>query len=228
TEVFPAAELNLVTVSVVYPGAAPEEIEEAICMPIEEEVQGIAGVERVQSTAVEGAGTVTIEVLPGEDVDAVAEEVRNRVAAITSFPREAEEPVISEPTLVRQVINIAIAGDVPEDVLKKAGEKVRDDLLATGKVTKVDLVCVRPYEISIEVSEAALRRHGLTFAAVADAVRQASLDLPGGSVKTAAGEILLRSEAQAYRGPEFEDLVVLSGPDGTAVYLRDIATVRDA
>jgi multidrug efflux pump subunit AcrB len=226
-EVFPAPDLNLVTVTVLYPGAAPEEVEEGICMRVEEEVQGIAGIKKVQAVAAEGVGTVTIEVLPGEDVDAVREDVKNRVNAITSFPLEAEKPVISEPTLVRQVINIAICGDVEEDVLKRVGERVRDDLLASGKITKTELSSVRPYEIAIEVSEEALRRWGITLAQVADAVRRSSLDLPGGSVKTAAGEVLLRTKGQAYRGIEFEDIVVLTRADGTRVRLREVATIRD-
>jgi len=227
-EVFPAADLNLVTVTVLYPGAAPEEVEEGICMRIEEEVQGIAGIERVQSVAAEGVGTVTVQVLQGEDVAKVRDDVKNRVNAITSFPLEAERPVISEPSLVRQVINLAISGAVEEDVLKRVGERVRDDLLASGKITKTELVSVRPYEIAIEVSETALRRFGLTFAQVADAVRRSSMDLPGGAVKTAGGEILLRTKGQAYRGPQFEDIVVLTRRDGTRLRLADVAEVRDA
>ncbi|MEZ5967171.1 MAG: efflux RND transporter permease subunit [Planctomycetota bacterium] len=226
-EVFPAADLNLVSVTVLYPGAAPEEVEEGICMRIEEEVQGIAGIERVQSVAAEGVGTVTIEVIAGEDLTKVRDEVKNRVNAITSFPVEAEKPVVSEPSLVRQVINVAICGDVEENVLKRAGERVRDDLLASGHITKTELVSVRPYEISIEVAEHALRRFGITFADVADAVRRSSMDLPGGAVKTTGGEILLRTKGQAYHGPEFEDIVVLTRPDGTRLRVADVATVRD-
>ena len=227
SEVFPASNLNVITVGVVYPGAAPEEIEEGICQRIEEEVQGIAGVERVQSTAVETIGTVSVTVIEGEDVDKVFDEVKNRVGAIDSFPDEAETPVVTRLSLVRQVINLAIAGDTDERTLKTVGERVRDDLLATGLVTKAELVSVRPYEISIEVAEDALRRHGLTFAQVADAVRRSSLDLPGGSVKTTAGEILLRTKSQAYRGGEFEELVLVTRPDGSRVRLGEVAKVID-
>ncbi len=227
TEVFPASNLNVITIGVVYPGAAPEEIEEGICQRIEEEVQGLAGVEKVESTAVESIGTVTVRVLEGEDVDKIFDEVKNRVGAIDSFPDEAEAPVVTRLSLVRQVINLAIAGDTDERSLKMVGERVRDDLLATGKITTATLTSVRPYEISIEVAEDALRRHGLTFAQVADAVRRSSLDLPGGSVKTGAGEILLRAKSQAYRGSEFEQLVLLTRPDGSRVRLADVATVID-
>jgi multidrug efflux pump subunit AcrB len=226
-EVFPSTDLNRVSVSVPYPGASPEEVEEGICMRIEEEVQGIAGIKEVQSVAAEGSGTVDVEVLPGESVAKVMEEVKNRVDAITSFPEEAERPVISRPTVTRQVINVAVAGDTDEASLKRLGERVRDELLSLGTITKAELLAARPYEVSVEVSELALRRNGLTFDEVAEAVRRSSLDLPGGTIKTEGGEVLLRTKGQAYVGAEFEALPVVTRPDGTRVLLGDVATVVD-
>ena len=106
-------------------------------------------------------------------------------------------------------------------------ERVRDDLAAMPEISIVELANARPYEIAVEVSEQSLRRHGLTFDDVAQAVRQSSLDLPAGSVKTEGGEILLRTKGQAYVRDEFESLVVLTNPDGTRLLLRDIATIVD-
>ncbi|NIV46298.1 MAG: AcrB/AcrD/AcrF family protein, partial [Gammaproteobacteria bacterium] len=127
----------------------------------------------------------------------------------------------------RQVIDLAIYGDVDERTLRNLTEKVRDDLIALPEITVVELLTARPFEISIEVSEESLRRHGLTFDQVANAVRRSSLDLPGGSVKTEGGEILLRTKGQAYRGHEFADLVLLTRPDGTHLRLGEVATIVD-
>ena len=226
-ELFPEFSLDAVTVSVAYPGAAPEEVEEGICVKIEEEVHGLEGVKKVTSTAVEGVGAVTIEVQTGADARRVLDDVKTRVDAIETFPEEAESPVISELLLRHQVINVALHGEVEERSLKHVAERVRDEINALPGISQVELANVRPYEISVEVSELALRRYGLTFDDVADAVRRSSLDLSGGSIKTEGGEILLRAKGQAYRGSEFEKLALVTRADGSRVLLGDVATVID-
>lgn len=226
-EIFPDMPVQMVAVSVVYPGAAPEEVEDGICRRIEEAVQGLSGIEKITSTANEGAGAVAIEVLPGVDKDKVLSDVRNRVDAIDTFPEQAEKAIVQDVVLRRQVINVAISGDVDERVLKEIGQQVHDELVSMPQITQAELVNVRDYEVSIEVSEEALRRWGLTFDDVARAVRRSSLDLPGGSIKTSAGEILLRSLGQAYRGRDFEKIVVVTHPDGSRVTLEQVASVVD-
>ena len=226
-EMFPEFSMETISVQVVYPGAAPEEVEESICIPIEEEVNGVDGIKKITSTSSEGSGMVMIEVRSGVDPRRVLDDVKTRVDAIDTFPEEAERPLIQENLLRRQVINVAIFGQTDETTLKRIGERLRDDINALPEISQVELTNARPYEISIEVSESALRRHGLTFDDVADAVRRSSLDLSGGSVKTAGGEILLRTVGQAYRGPEFGETLVLTASDGTRVHLRDVATVVD-
>ena len=226
-EVFPEFSVDMITVTVPYLGAAPEEVEEAICARIEERVADLETVKRVRSIAAEGAGTVTIELLEGVDTREALDDVKTRVDAIDTFPEETEKPIISEAIIRRQVLSIAISGDAGERTLRRLGEQVRDEVSALDDVTQVELVAARPYEVSIEVSEQTLRRHGLTFDQVAQAVRRSSLDLPGGSVKTEGGEILLRTDGQAYRGREFEDLVLLNHPDGTRLTLGQVATVVD-
>jgi multidrug efflux pump subunit AcrB len=226
-EVFPEVSLDLITVSVEYRGAAPEEVEEAVCQRIEEAIQGLDGVKRVTSNAQENIGVVNVELLLDADSRKVLDDIKNRVDAIDTFPEETEKPVITEVTNRRQVINVAVYGDTDETSLKFLGEKVRDEIAAIPGITLVELTSARPYEISIEVSENDLRRLGLTFDQVASMVRRSSIDLPGGSVKTRGGEILLRTKGQAYRGPEFESLVLLTRPDGTQLRLGDVATVID-
>jgi len=226
-EIFPEFDLDIITVTVPYLGAAPEEVEEGVCVRIEESIQGIDGVKRVTSTAAEGRGTVVVELDLGADARKVLDDIKSRVDAIDTFPEQTEKPIIQELTNRRQVINLAVWGDADETTLKRLAERVRDEIASTPGISQVELTNAPPYEISIEVPENTLRRHGLTFDFVARAVRRSSLDMPGGSVKTDGGEILLRTKGQAYRGREFEDLVLLTHPDGTHLRLGDVATVVD-
>ena len=227
TELFPEFSLDLISVNVPYPGAAPEDVEQSICVRIEEEIHSIEGLKKVTSTAAEGSGTVMIEVLPGADARRVLDDVKTRIDAIETFPDEAEKPIIQELAMRAQVINVAVSGAVDELTLKRLGERVRDEINALDGISQVTLSGAREYELSIEVSEQGLRRFGLSFQEVADAVRGASLDLSGGSVKTRGGEVLLRTQGQAYSGEEFSNLVVMTASDGTRIRLGDLATVVD-
>jgi len=226
-EVFPEVSSDMISVTVLYPGAAPEEVEDGVVTRIEDAIQGIEGIEEITSTAAEGLATVRAELLVGANVQRVLADVKSQVDAIDSFPEEAEEPIIQELIIRRQVINVAVSGEAPERTLKEIGQRVRDDLAAMSGITQVDLSVARPYEISVEVSERTLRRYGLTFDQVAAAVRSFSIDLPGGSVETEGGEILIRTEGQAYWGKEFERLPLLTRPDGSRILLGDVARVVD-
>jgi multidrug efflux pump subunit AcrB len=226
-EVFPEFSLDLITISVPYLGASPEEVEEGVCVRIEEAIQGLDGVKRVTSTASEGVGAVMVELLLDADARKVLDDIKSRVDAIDTFPEETEKPVVREVTNRRQVIDIAVSGPADERTLRNLAERVRDEITALPGITVAELANARPYEVAIEVSEGALRRHGLTFDQVATAVRRSSLDLPGGSVKTRGGEILLRTKGQAYAGREFEGLVLLTRPDGSDLRLGEVARVVD-
>ncbi|MFT7667995.1 MAG: multidrug efflux pump subunit AcrB [Planctomycetota bacterium] len=226
-ELFPEFALDMISVTVPFPGAAPEEVEQAICIRIEEEVHAIDGVKRVTSTAVEGYGAVTIQLQRGAEASTVMDMVKTRVNAISTFPELAEQPIIEEILMRKQVINVAISGHTDEGSLKRIGEQVRDELSAIDGISQVSLVSARPYEISIEVSESTLRRYGMTFDDLANAVRSSSLDLSAGTLKTSSGEVLLRAKGQAYEGEDFRDLVLLTNPDGSRILLGDIATIID-
>ena len=226
-EVFPEIDLETIIISADYRGAAPEEVEEAVCLRIEEAIQAIEGIKKITSTANEGAGRVTAEVSLGYDVRAVLDEIKTQVDAIDTFPDEVEMPIVQEVDTRYQVINVSISADADLAILTKLGERTRDELVNLPEITHADLLSVPPYEISIEVSEEALRRWGLTFDQIAAAVQRFSVDLPGGSVKTDSGEILLRTNGQAYTGEEYARLLLLTRPDGTKIYLRDVATVID-
>ena len=226
-ETFPDVALDTLTVEVPYRGAAPEEVETAVCVRIEEAVEGIEGIDEIVSTAYDGLCVVVVEVAMHADGRSVLDDVKTRIDAIETFPERAEKPIINEARTQIRVVDIAVSGRVDELTLKRVAERVRDDLLRLPAITQVRFASVRPYEISIEVSESALRRHGLTFDDVARAVRRSSIDLPGGSVRSESGEIRLRTVGQAYRGTEFEDLVLLARGDGTRLHVGDVATVVD-
>ena len=226
-EEFPAIVTDMVQVSVEYPGASPEEIEESICLRIEDKIDGTPDVKRINTRAVEGACVITIEMVINSNVDAAVTEIESRVNSIDTLPVDAERPVISKLLSKRQVLEIAISGQVAERDLKAVGQRAIDEIADLPQVSQVELKYDRPYEISIEVSEDALRRHELTLEQVAAAVRGSSLDLPGGSVKTRGGEILLRTVGRAYEGNDFEEIIILTRNDGTLVRLSEVARVID-
>jgi multidrug efflux pump subunit AcrB len=253
-EMFPQFSLDMIAVSVLYPGSSPEEVEEGICIKIEEEIQSIEGIERLISTAYEGAGEVIAELETGADVQKILDEIKAEVDRIDTFPEESEEPVVLEIINQNPTISVAVFGEVSEKRMRQIAENIRDDLLqaqltstpGTGgiqdiiasilkrfrfkqpeTITQIDLVGVRDPEISVEVSEEDLRRYGISFDQVVSAVRAGSIDLPGGKIKTEQGEILIRAKGQLYTGREFEQIPLITLNDGTVVRLGEVANVID-
>ncbi|MDO6527556.1 efflux RND transporter permease subunit [Motilimonas sp. 1_MG-2023] len=226
-EVFPEFELDLVSVNVALPGATPAEAEESLAIPIEEAILDIEGIKQITSMSAEGASRVSIEVASGYDTYRIKDEIKNRIDALNTLPNSAERPVISQTLHQREVISVTLSAQLSERELKILGERVRDDIQSIEGISHVTLESVRPYEISIEVSEQTLRQYNLTMAQVSSAVQQSSLDLSGGSIKTLGGEILLRTKGQAYQGREFGNIVVRTGVDGSRLLLSDIAVIKD-
>jgi multidrug efflux pump subunit AcrB len=226
-EVFPEIDLDRVLVSVPYPGAGPGEVEEGIVQPIEEAINGVDGIKRIQGIASEGSGVVVAEIMDGSDKTAVTQDIKSAVDRILTFPKEAERPIVRLLLNQSDVLTVMIYGDLDRRTLRQLAERVRDDLLANDKITQAEVGGVPPYEISIDISEESLRRNNLTLSRVAATIRAASLDLPAGVVKAKGGEILLRTKEKRYTGREFESITILSRADGTTVRLGDIATVRD-
>jgi len=227
-EVFPEIVLDRVQVQVPYPGAGPEEVEEGILLKIEEALTEVDGIKQLKSLAREGLGTVTAEVRLGEEPEQVLQDVRNAVDRISTFPLDAEEPLVATLLNRSEVISVVVYGDLSEKSLRERAEGIRDELLELPQITQADLGGVRPYEISVEISEEMLRRHNLTLEQVARRIRAASVDLPGGTIKAKGGQILLRTKERRYFGPGYEEIVLLQNPDGIQVRLGEIATVRDA
>lgn len=226
-EVFPEITPNIVSIAVVYPGATPIEVELGVCQRIEEAVASITGVDKVTASAAEGSGSVIVETLQDADVNRVLNDIKNRIDAISNFPAEIEQPIVSRLVVRKEVINVSISGEISELSLKRLAERARDSLTDLAEVSQVELAAVRDYEVSIEISEEALRRHALTFDQVANAIRRGSLDLPAGAIKASEGQTLLRIQGQAYQQEDFEKISVLTQPDGSEVLLGSIAKVID-
>ncbi|NCO19764.1 MAG: efflux RND transporter permease subunit [Gammaproteobacteria bacterium] len=226
-EVQPRIETNYVTVSVPYRGATPRDVEEGVLIKIEEAIQDLEGVREIISTAREGSGSVTVEIEASYDITEALDNIKNRVDAIATFPAETEQPSFQRNTWTREVIWVSVFGDVPERTLKEVGRQIRDEIIALPSVTQANLVGDRPYEIGIEVREETLRAYNLTLAEVASAVRKSSMDLPGGRIEAAGGDILLRAMGQAYVGRDFNDIVIRTNPDGSRIVLSDIAEIKD-
>jgi multidrug efflux pump subunit AcrB len=227
-EIFPETGVDIISIQVPYPNAAPEEVATGICLPIEEAIQDVDGIKRVTSRASESVGSVNIEVENGFSLRNVMDDVKTRVDAITNLAENAEEPTIQELLLKTQVLSVAVTADTDERTLRVLAERVRDELIASDSITQVSLAGTRNYEISIEVSEQTLREYGLTFEQVANAVRASSLDLPSGSVKTSGGEILFRTAQKRYTAAEFASITVITREDGSKVQLDEIASIVDA
>ena len=226
-QIWPDLDVPVISIVVPYLGAAPEEVETAVCARIDEKLDGIEGVDRIRSTAEEGRCRVMVALLFDADRSAALADVQNQVNAIDTLPEETETPVVRLRSSSDVVIEVAVTGPTDERDLKELARRVRDDLLALPAVTRASVANVRPYEISVEVSEASLQRNRLTFDQVAGAIRGNSLDLPGGAIKTERGELLLRTEGQADGGEEFGAIEVTTRDDGTRVLLKDVARVVD-
>jgi multidrug efflux pump subunit AcrB len=226
-DVFPDFALDLVSISLIYPGASPEEVERGTILAVEEAIQDIEGIKEITSTAREGSGTVTVEIIEGEDVSEIAQEIKNAVDRISSFPDDAEDPRVTVPSRKRYVVSLALYGDQPEAVLREMAEMVRDRLLMDPEISQVELSGIREYEISIEIPQNVLRTYGLTLNEVAAIVRRASVEVPGGAIRTEGGDVLVRVTERRDVGKEFAKIPVISTPEGTELLLEDIGVIRD-
>ncbi|KAA1192827.1 efflux RND transporter permease subunit [Pseudohalioglobus sediminis] len=224
---FPAFDFEAIFITVPYPGAAPEEVELGVIMKIEEAINDLDGIKRVESDALESLGRVMIEPQDGVPISKLLADVQNRIDGISTFPEEAEEPVITQPEILFAALTIQISGALDERSMKSLADELRRELVTLPEVSSAEVIGARDYEIGIEISEETLREYHLTLADVANTIAASSLDLPSGSVQTRHGDIMLRTLGQAYVQQDFENIVLKTWPDGTRLLLGDIATVED-
>ena len=226
-EAFPALSFDHVEISMSYPGATPDEVEDSIVVKIEEQVAALDDVREVTAIATEGYATVMAALRTGTDMSRALDGIESAINRIQTFPAGAERPEIREMTNRQSVIRLVLYGDVSERALKELAFRVEDDIASLPAVSYVETSGVRSYEISIEVPLHRLRAAGLTIEDVSNAVRRGALDLSAGSIETRDAEVRVRTIGQGYDQQDFEEIIVLSGADGTVVRLGNIADVRD-
>ena len=226
-EVFPAVPVNYISITMPYPGAGPREVEEQIVIRIEEAIYNLDGVKHITSQARQGRGSVTVEVDTAFDMNKMLNDIKSRVDSIISFPVDAERPIVMEEIIREEVIRVALYGDASEAVLKEYGERIRDDLSTLSSVDYVELKGVRQSQIAIELSEVDMRRYGISFDNVVNAIRRTSINLPAGTIRADTGDIQIQTRGQAYFEDDFKNIAVSSRADGTEIKISDIAEVTD-
>ena len=226
-EIFPAPVLDIISISVPYPGASPEDIEKSICTKIEENIGGIESIKKIRSTSLENQGLVYVELLPGEDLSKAKEEITTIVNAINSFPDQAEKPIISEFKIQSQVMQIAVSGDIDEQSLTNIAKRIQDEISTLPDITLTTIAGVKLKEIAIEVSESQLKKYSLTFEKIINAIKASSIDMPGGKIESNKNEYLIRTDGQANTGSEYKNITILTKSDGTRLKLGDVANITD-
>ena len=226
-EVFPQFQLDLIEVDVVYPGSTPEEVEQGILQPVEEAVRGIQGIKEIVSTAREGSGNVSIELVSGTERMKAFQDIDQAVNRIRTFPDNIEQPEVTLQARQRDVMEISIYGDVEIWTLRKLGEQLRNRLLSKPQITQVELNNVPDYETRVEISRNDLRKYQLTLGEVATLIERSSRDVPAGAVETSSGEILLRMNERKQWAEEFDKISIATSENGAQVRLSDIAKVTD-
>ena len=224
---FPEVKPDLITIQVVYPGASPEEVEEGVVLKIEENIEGLQGVEQVTSISRENYGNVVVEISREAELEKVLNDVKNAVDQINSFPLDAEKPVIFEQKYRTRSLGIALYGETDLYNLKTIADRFRDDLLALEEISQVNIEGLPRLEFSIEVAERDLRRYELTFDDIRRAVAAANVNITGGKFDTKSEEILIRAYGRRYSAKELYDIPVRGNPDGTVLYLKDIAAIQE-
>ncbi|REE02161.1 efflux RND transporter permease subunit [Marinoscillum furvescens] len=224
---FPTSKDRVINITVAYPGASPEEMEEGVTTKIEEALKSTAGIDEINSTSSENSASISILTLDNFDIDEIYTEVKNAVDGISSFPAGAEKPIVYKQRQRSTAQWLGLTGDVSLKTLKEFAESIEDELLATGVISQVNVSGFPPLEISIEVSEETLRRYNLRFDEVVAAVRLNNRDISAGSVKSKTEEILIRSKAKETEADQIGEIVVRSNADGTKLLLRDIAEIKE-
>jgi len=226
-EVFPSISVNYITVNMPYPGAGPKEVEEQIVVRIEEAIYNLEGIKGLSSEARKERGSVTVEVDTNYEMTKMLNDIKSRIDAVTTFPSDAERPIVTELVEREEVIRIALFGDAEERVLKEYGERIRDDLAAMRDIDSVEVWGVRQPQVDIELSEIDMRRYGLSFDDVVTAIRRTSLNLPAGTIRADGGDIQVQTRGQAYYEDDFNKIIVTSRDDGTEITIGDVAVVKD-
>lgn len=226
-QIFPQFIINVITIQVPYLGAAPQEVEEGVVLRIEEAIKDLEGIKKITSVAREGLGSVSVEALDSYDVQTLLDEIKVQVDAISTFPENTEKPVVFRVKAQQDVLWVSVYGDVTERELKEVTTTMREEMANLPGISNVSVAGARDFEVSVEISEVQLQAYDLTFDDVVNAIRWTSVDIPGGSIKSVNGDILLRAKGQAYTAWDFAQIPLINRPDGTRLLVGDIASIND-
>lgn len=227
-ETFPSFEQDTVNITVNYPGATAREVEEGIAIRIEDAIGDLPGIERLYSSASESRALVRAEIRKAYDTTKLLNEIKTRVDGISSFPEDAERPTVEQLIRTREVITVVVEQQNADEVaLRTVTEQIRDEIRGLPNITQVTMGGIRPWEISINVPEISLRQYDLTLDDVARVIRNASRDIPGGTIQTESGDILVRALGQAYKKADFAKIRIISRNNGTSITLDQIADIDD-
>lgn len=226
-EMFPVVKVSGASVSVAWNGASPRDIEEQIVARIEESVASINGLDRITSVASEGMGVVNIRGRDDIDMDVFLDEIKIRVDQINNLPQAAYRPQVTRWEQRNWFMGMAVHGDVDQKTLRQIGKRVRDDIARQPGGELAVLQGTMAEQVSIEVSEEALRRFGLSLNDVAAAVRSTSLNSSGGRIESPVGDVSLMSRNIADSAEEFGDIIIRQTSGAGTVRVSDVATVID-
>jgi multidrug efflux pump subunit AcrB len=226
-EVFPNFLLDNVEVSVSYPGAAPEEVEQGILQPIEQALRDVDGIHEISSYAREGRAYVNATLVSGEPRMRVFQDIDQAVNRIRTFPEQIEQPEVRLDSKQREVMRVDLCGDIGRKALRTLGEQLRDQLQSHEDITQLEFWHAPPYVTHVEIPRQTLREYGLTLSQIANIIRRSSLDVAAGSIQSNSGEILLRVKGRKQYADEFAAIEIVTNRNGQIVKLGDIAEVRD-
>ena len=225
---FPLNESRNINISINYPGASPQEMEEGIVLKIEDNLKGLVGVDRFTSVSQENYARITVEAIKGYDVSTVLEDIKNAVDKVPSFPVGMEPPIISKEIFRTEAVTFVLSGEnISLKSLKEMGRQIESDLRGMEGISQVEMTGFPEEEIEIAVKEDQLRAYNLTFQEVAMAVSANNILSTGGSIKTPQEEFLIRVKNRSYYGRELDFVVVKALENGDIIHLKDVATVTD-
>lgn len=223
---FPERPSRMLFVTVFYPGASPVEMEEGVTSRIEEAVRAIPGIYEITSTSSENSSSVTIEIMPGYDIDEALIEVKNAVDGISSFPTAAERPIVFKSRTTSPAMRLLVTGDVDLLTLKEYAQQVEEEFLSSGIISQVSISGYPPLEISVEAKEEDLLRYGITFNELQSAISQNNRDVSGGQLRSTEEELLIRLRSRSADPNKIGDIVLRANPDGSIIRIRDVALVK--
>ncbi len=226
-EEFPSMTLDTVTVDLSWDGASPEDAEEGIALKIEEAIDGLEGIDTFTTTSSEGSVSTVVTIVDGYDVEKAYDRIKNKIDQVSTFPADADNPIVTVPTITHPVMTLGLSGNIAEKGLKELATQIKDELAARDAISQVSVTGTRDYQIRVELSEETLQAYGLTLNSVANTITNSNLNLSGGKLKTTGEVFNIRTVGKRYTGKEISDIVVLPLASGEAITLGQVATITD-